>query len=184
MEFYMIKIGKQLVFIVLSVYLISCASSSPPPKTFNEFLYNQSSMTKQLESLDSNFRVFLLYSGIEGNNYKRISSLNLSNKPVIVGVSQTSTGSPYFFSLLKKAETAPLGKSLFAKDSGVTRDPNMKVDQVYLNYISDDTVKNYIAGLGYTNNDVIYKRMSIFHKDKQSMQVDEYILPSIHNWIK
>lgn len=180
----MMKICKQMFFIILSVYLISCASTNPPPKSFNEFLYNQSSMTKQLESLDNNFRVFLLYSGIEGNNYKRISSLNLSNKPVVVGLSQANTGSPYFFSLLKKAETTPLGKSLFAKDSGVTRDPDMKVDQVYLDYISDSVVKDYIAGLGYTNNDVIYKRTSMFRKDKQYMQLDEYILPSIHYWIK
>lgn len=179
------KLFKQIWLLIIALsLLVSCAETNPSPQSFNEFLYNQSSMTKQLESLDDSLKVTLLYSGTDGSNFKRISSLNLRNKPVIVGLSQAKTGNPYFVELLQSADTKPIGKVLFAPDSGVIRDPNMTVEQVYLNYISDHTVQTYIASLGYSNNDVIYKRTSIFRKDKQYMQVIEYILPSIHYWIQ
>lgn len=175
---------KQLFLVILLAFLISCANNNSPPQSFNEFLYNQSSMTKQLNSLDDSLQVIILYSGMDGNNFKRISSLNLRNKPVIVGLSFAKSGNPYFVDLLKNADTTPIGKVLFAKDSGVARDPNMEVEQVYLSYISEKRVRTYIASLGYTDNDIIYKRTSIFRKDQQNMQVIEYILPSIHYWIK
>lgn len=178
------KIFKKAFLISLFVLLVSCAVSNVPPQSLNAFLYNKASMTEQLKHLDKDFKVILLYSGMEGSNFKRISSLNLSGKPVLVGLSLAKTGSPYFVDLLKNADTTPIGKILFAKDSGVSRDPNMEVEQVYLNYISDSTAKAYISSLGYTNSDVIYKRTSIFRKGEESMQLIEYILPSIHNWIK
>ncbi|MCC2624581.1 MAG: hypothetical protein K0R14_454 [Burkholderiales bacterium] len=180
---YVLKVFNKFFLIILTTYLISCASSNPPPKTFNQFLYNQSSMTKQLESLDNNFQVIVLNSGMAGDDYKRIVSLTLSNIPVIVAISQAKTGSPYFVDLLKNADTKPIGKILFARNSGVIRDLGMKVDQIYLNHIGDNTVRNYIASLGYTNKDVIYKRTSIFRKKAQYMQLDEYVLPSIHIYL-
>ncbi|MCE3269489.1 MAG: hypothetical protein K0R49_1743, partial [Burkholderiales bacterium] len=169
--------------IILLIFLISCSAPNSPSPSFNKFLYSKSSMTKQLQSLDANFKVILLYSGMDGTNFKRISSLNLSNKPVIIGLSLAHNDSPYFVDLLKNANTMPIGKKLFAKNSGIYRDPKMNVEQIELNNISSITVKTYIAGLGFTNNDLIYKRTSIFRKDKEYMQVIEYILPSIHNWI-
>lgn len=180
------KICKQIWLLTITLYLLaSCADTHlPPPQTFNDFLYNQSSMTKQLLSLDNSLKVTLLFSGMDGSTFKRISSLSLKNKPVIIALSQARIGNPYFINLLQNANTTPIGKILFAGDSGVFRDPNMEVEQVYLDFISDHTVKTAIAGLGYTNRDIFYKRTSIFRKDKQSMQVVEYILPSIHYWIK
>ncbi len=178
------KVCKQLFLLILTIYLISCASSNPPPKTFNQFLYNQASMTKQLESLDNNFKVVVLNSAMVDSTYKRIVSLNLSNIPVLVAISQAKTSSPYFVDLLKNADTKPIGKVLFAKNSGVIRDLGMKVDQVHLSYITDKTLRNYIASLGYTDKDVIYKRTSIFRKEAQFMQLDEYVLPSIHTFLR
>lgn len=180
----MMKFCKYIGLLLFTTILVSCADPTPPPQTFNQFLYNKSSMTKQLESLDNNLTVLILYSGMQDNVFKRITSLNLSNRPVIIGLSQAQTGSPDFVDILKHADTTPIGKILFAPKSGISRDPDMQVEQVYLKYIADKTVKNYMTGLGYTDNDIIYKRTSIFRKDKQTLQVIEYILPSIHAWLR
>ncbi|NNM60311.1 MAG: hypothetical protein HKM04_10930 [Legionellales bacterium] len=170
---------------VIIFFLVACADRNPPPPpTFSQFLYSQTSMTKQLEDLNSKLTVEILYSKMEGHrNFDRIVSLKLQNKPVIVGVSQANRDNPYFVDLLKDASTKPIGKILFSKDSGVTRDPNMRVEKINLSAISDVIVRTYMMNLGYSNQDVIYKRTSIFHKDKESMQVIEYVLPSIHNWL-
>jgi chorismate-pyruvate lyase len=133
---------KQIFLFFLALFLFACADTSPPPLTMGQFLYTQTSMTKQLESLDNNLTVRVLYSGMEDSrNFKRVVSLSLKNKPVIIGVSQANIGSPYFVDLLKNSAAKPIGKILFAKDSEVKRDRNMQVEEVNLGYISDKLTK-------------------------------------------
>lgn len=135
-------------------------------------------MTRQLKCLGT-MQVSILYAKMEDNNFRRISSLNVENKPVVVAMAVANRASPYFVKMLENAGTTPLGKVLFATDSKIAREPTMEVEPLYLDDIDSYTIRNYIASLAYTKHDIFYKRTSVFRKGKQYMQLIEYILPSL-----
>lgn len=150
--------------------------------TINQLLDNKQSMTGQLEDLDSDLTVDVLYSGVENKKFERIVSLNLADEPVLIGVSQARQSSPYFVNILKNANTTPIGMVLFAPNSQIRRD-DMQVETIHLSSIKDIIVKEYLSELGYNYDTHIYKRVSTFRYKKQSMQLIEYILPSINQFL-
>jgi len=172
---------RKLLILIISGILISCSTTSSRT-TLKQVLYDKGSMTKQLESLDGRLGVEVLYSAMDETNYIRIASLKLRNTPVLIGISKASEDSPYFMNVLQNANVTPIGKVLFAKDSKVTRDKKMHVESIHLSQIKNLIVRTYLMRLGYIDEDVIYQRTSIFHYENQSMQLVEYILPSIRQF--
>jgi chorismate-pyruvate lyase len=195
------KVNQFIILFTFSCLLFACATDSDKIQdviidadisqqqliedkpTINQLLQNRQSMTRQLENIDADLDVDILYTGMQAKKFKRIVSLRLNDEPILIGVSQARKTSPYFVKILKNAYTTSIGKALFAKNSQIKRDANMRVMTVHLSAIKDIAVRNYIAGLGYDYNTHIYKRISTFRYKKQSMQLIEYILPSINQFV-
>ena len=153
-------------------------SQNQQPQTLEELINNRGSMTEALQSLKHTFSVELIKNGIISNDYVRISSLKLDNTPVITAVVSTNVSNATFVSILRNANTTPIGKILFAKNSGVTRG-NMKIDVMTVNDIDNTIAKAYINKIGYDNKTHIVARSSQFLHDKEVLIVTEYVLPSM-----
>lgn len=187
---------KKISFIFVSLLIVSCANfnSAPPaspkqpqaetqPKTLEDFINNKDSMTKALQSLSPNFTVELLKNGIISNNYVRISSLKLDNTPVIVAIVSTNVTNSTFVTILRNANTTPIGKMLFAKDSGITRS-DMKVNIMIVQDVKNEIAHSYLNKIGYTDKTHIVARDSVFTHDKETLNITEYVLPSMTKYFK
>lgn len=174
------RLNKVIVLFVCSCFLFACTAEKP---TLDQLLHNKQSMTKQLESLNADLKVDVIHSEFKDNKFERVVSLKLKNNPVLIGVSEAHVSSPYFVSILKNADTLPIGKILFAKGSQVKRDKNMQIANIYSPAITDVVVKNCISKLGYDDHVIIYKRTSVFRYKNQKMQLTEYILPAINQFL-
>lgn len=185
---------KKISFIFISLLIVSCANfnsttASPKqqveaqPKTLEDLINNKGSMTKALESLSSNFTVELLKNGIISNNYVRISSLKLDNTPVIAAVVSTNVTNSTFVTILRNANTTPIGKMLFAKDSGITRS-DMKVNVMIVQDVKNEIAHAYLNKIGYADKTHIVARDSVFTHDKETLDITEYVLPSMTKYFK
>ena len=147
-------------------------------------IHNKLSMTASLKKLNNNFSVHELYSGIESDMYKRFVTLKLESTPVIVAVSSTYHNNKKFYDILANSKNNSIGSRLFAPNSGITRNPNMLISTVTVSEVDSKILKEHLLELGYKENQKIIKRTSIFlYENIESMQLTEYLLPSIMNFI-
>ena len=145
---------------------------------------NRSSMTKSLKDLHHKFSIQLLHDGIKGNNYVRISALKLDDTPVVAAISSTSLNDPTFVDILRHASTASIGKRLFATNSPIKRRDNMKIYPIDVNAIIDPTIHSYLTlSLKYSSKQKIIARQSQFYYNNETMDLTEYILPTLIGFI-
>lgn len=184
---------KKIFVTILALVLVSCAAfkSTPPtkpqsskqPQTLEELINNRGSMTTALQSLSPNFTVELLKNGIISNDYVRVSSLKLDNTPVIEAIVSTNVSNSTFVTILRNANTTPIGKMLFAKDSGITRN-DMKVSVMTVQDIKNQIAHDYLNKIGYSDKTHIVARNSVFMHDKETLEITEYVLPSMTKYFK
>lgn len=162
--------------------LTSCTAPQAPKPNLEQLVSNQASMTKTLKALDPDLSVQILKTGVQNDKYVRIIALKLSNTPVIAAISQTSLKNPMFKDIIANADATPIGVKLFAPNSPIKRRADMQISEVKLSSIKNPVLHNYLASLGYTDKDVIIKRYSQFYYQKQTLDLIEYILPSINQF--
>lgn len=153
----------------------------------NALIYNPQSMTKSLKKLNPNLTVTVLDSGIQKHNdkqyYERNIALNLENIPILVATSQTTTYNKMFLDILQNSGTKPIGEKLFAASSSIKRNPVMDISKISIADIDNNILYKYLLNLGYHKNDLIIMRKSYFDYNKETMQLIEYILPTINKFI-
>lgn len=182
---------KKTFVILFALALVSCAELKSPPKsqpskqpqTLEELINNRDSMTKALQSLSHNFSVELIKNGVVSNNYVRISSLKLDNTPVIEAIVSTNVSNQTFVTILRNANTTPIGKMLFAKNSGIVRN-DMKVSVMTVQDIKNPIAHDYLNKIGYDDKTHIVARNSEFTHQKETLEITEYILPSMTKYFK
>lgn len=162
--------------------LTACTTPQTPKPNLEQLVSNQASMTKTLKSLDPDLSVQILKTGVQNDKYVRIIALKLSNTPVIAAISQTSLKNSMFKDIIANADVTPIGVKLFAPNSPIKRHADMQISEVKLSSIKNRVLRNYVANLGYTDKDVIIKRYSQFYYQKQTLDLIEYILPSINQF--
>ncbi len=173
-----------LIKLFLLSFLILCSCSTTNKPTIEQFVNNPASMTKALKSLDNDLTVKILKTGVQQLNYVRIIALKLSGTPVIVAISQTNLKNKTFKNIIANADVTPIGTKLFAPNSLIKRKAGMEINQTSIASIKNSTIQNYILGLGYTKDDNIIMRTSQFYYQKEDLDLVEYILPSINNFLK
>ena len=159
-------------------------SSEQLKPTLEQVVYNNASMTKTLKSLDNNLSVQILKTGVQGNNYVRIIALKLSDTPVIAAISQTNLKNKMFKDIIANADTTPIGVKLFAPDSPIKRRNDMQISQIKISAIPNSVIRSYLYSLNYTESDTITQRYSQFYYQKQTLDLIEYILPSISKFTR
>ncbi|MFN8771235.1 MAG: hypothetical protein ACK5Z5_03775 [Neisseriaceae bacterium] len=144
---------------------------------------NKNSMTASLRKLNYNFSISILYNGLESEQYKRFVTINLESTPVIVAVSSTSPKNKTFYNILSNSKNNSIGIKLFAAHNKIKRDPNIIIYKTKISDVKSYNLHNYLLSLGYKNDQTIIKRTSIFVHETETMQLTEYILPSIVKFI-
>ncbi len=162
--------------------LAACTTPQTLKPNLQQIVSNQASMTKTLKSLDPDLSVQILKTGVQNDKYVRIIALKLSDTPVIAAISQTSLKNPLFKDIIANADATPIGVKLFAPNSPIKRHADMQISEIKLSSIKNRVLYNYIASLGYTDKNVIIKRYSQFYYQKQTLDLIEYILPSINQF--
>ena len=177
---------KEFIVLLSFFVLISCAAITPgksveqqPPQTLEDLINNKGSMTKALESLHRNLTVELLKNGVLANEYVRISSLKLESMPVITAIVSTNVANPTFVNILRNASTTPIGKMLFAPGADIHRRDSMKIIVLTVHDIPNEVVHKYINSLGYNDATHLVARKSEFYHQTETMEITEYILPSM-----
>ena len=160
----------------------ACTTAQSPKPNLEQLVSNQASMTKTLKSLDPDLSVQILKTGVQNDKYVRIIALKLSGTPVIAAISQTNLKNPLFKDIIANADVTPIGVKLFAPNSPIKRNADMQISKVELSSIKNPILHDYIASLGYTGKDAIIKRYSQFYYQKQTLDLIEYILPSINQF--
>lgn len=173
-----------LIFSGCSTHNNTRVNSETLKPTLEQVVYNNASMTKTLKTLDNNLSVQILKTGVQGNNYVRITSLKLSDTPVIAAISQTNLKNTMFKDIIANADVTPIGVKLFAPDSKIKRRDDMQITQIKVRAITNPVIRNYLYSLSYTDNDTITQRYSEFYYKYQTMDLIEYILPSISNFTR
>jgi chorismate-pyruvate lyase len=164
-------------------------------------------MTAALKSINPNFTVTILKSGMsqeisqskkinthqgmskqhknqaESEYYERNIVLNLNNVPVLVATSQTLLSNAIFLDILQNSGTQPIGNRLFAPDSSIKRDPTMSIRKVCIVDIDNIILQDYLLSLNYNKNDTLIMRKSYFYYKKEALQLIEFILPTISQFI-
>lgn len=144
---------------------------------------NKKSMTASLKQLNNHFSVSVLFNGLENKQYRRIVAIKLESTPVLVAMSSTSLKNKTFYNILSNSKDSSIGLKLFASNGKIKRDQNMQITKLKIKDIENNGVHNYILSLGYNDDQRTIKRSSIFRHQNESMQLTEYILPSINEFI-
>ena len=161
-----------------------CSTSATPAKpNLDQLVYNPASMTKTLQSLGDNLSVQVLETGVQKHNYVRISAIKLADTPVIAAISQTKLKNKMFKDIIANADVTPIGTMLFAPNSLIKRRNGMQISQVKLSSIKNPVIVKYLSGLGYTDSDTIIQRSSQFYYQEQTLDLIEYVLPSINRFL-
>ena len=177
---------------LLRIILYSClilfsgcsASSQPTKPSLDQLVQNSGSMTKTLNLLDPHLSVQILKTGVQGSNYVRITALKIADTPVIAAISQTNLHNKIFKAIVANANVTPIGTKLFAPNTLIKRRGNMQVNPIKLSSIKNSIIVQYLSSLGYTDTDIIIQRSSQFYYQKQTLDLVEYILPSINQFLK
>jgi len=154
--------------------------SYPKHPEFEELLNSCGSMTRQLEDLGHKLSVTLLAECSENNNFRRYTTLNLNNTPVVVACSQTLIKNQFFYNLLKNASTTPIGKFLFSNNQ-VRRLENMKIELVNQKHFQQHKIIiNNIILHKYRLDQTFWQRTSIFrHSKNEQFELIEILLPEL-----
>lgn len=150
-----------------------------------DIINNNQSMTLYLKKLNSQFKVQELYNGIERGEYRRFVAISLDNTPVIVAISSTTPNNQVFYNILANSKNNSIGTKLFAHNSGIKRNPNMQIQTITVDNINGNILKNYLLKLGFSKNQPILMRISIFttNNKNEQMHLTEFLLPSIVKFI-
>lgn len=156
--------------------LIKPLLTYPKQAEFEELLNSCGSMTKQLEDLGQTLRVELLHEGIEDNYFRRYSLLHLNQRAVVIACSSADIHAEFFSTLLKNANTTPIGKFLFAPHSLVQRKPEMQIELVTINQIYEPHLQDYLRQ-HYQTDQEFWLRKSEFNYHDQHLDLIEILLP-------
>lgn len=152
----------------------------PEHREFEELLGSCGSMTKQLEEKGHHLTVTLLAEEYHDQYFRRYTILNLDNIPVVVACSQTAIKNQYFHELLKNASTTPIGKFLFAKNSRVKRNPDMRIELVNINDLkSHPLIIANLVNHQYHQSQQFWLRKSSFIYYTESFELIEVLLPEL-----
>lgn len=165
----------------MCLLLINGCSTEKP--TLDQIVHNPHSMTQTLKALNSNFLVQVLASGMDNSNYVRISILKLNNVPVVAAVSQTNANNKTFVSILANAHNNSIGNKLFAANSAIGREDGMRIRNILVKNIPNSTIASYLLNLGYASNQTIISRQSRFYYNSETLDIVEYILPTIGQYL-
>ena len=139
------------------------------------------SLTQRLKQLNENFSIELLATGASNTEYRRTIAEKLNDTPVVMATSYTSLDNTFFVDLLANAATKSIGETLFAHDSKVKRN-QMESIRIQIQEITNHTIQDYLYILGYESNTQIVCRNSVFILNTQSMNIEEYFLPSLNKF--
>jgi chorismate-pyruvate lyase len=151
----------------------------PEHPEFEELLNSCGSMTKQLEALGHKLSVTLVYEGIENDRFCRYVTLNLNQKPVVVACSSSKLQNHFFVNLLKKANTVPIGKFLFASGSMVQRIEKMELELVSPDKIKNTLLISLLNTRNYQTKQIFWQRSSTFEYMDETLSLVEIILPEL-----
>ncbi len=146
----------------------------------DDIVYDPGSTTKAFKFLTDDYKLDILYSGFEGDLFKRTIVIKLDDVAVMVATSETKNSDSLFLDILQNANTTPIGVKLFSPQYGIKRG-DMVVTKRTIAAIDDQIVLNYIKKLEIKED--LYFRTSIFSCDKQNMELKEYILPGLEQII-
>lgn len=162
-------------------------NSAKQTAKINALINNPQSMTKLLEKINPNLTVSVLSNDIQIHNnqqyYERNIALNLEHTPVLVATSSTALSNSMFLNILQSSGTTPIGNTIFATKSLIKRNPEMHINKIHIYIINNVVLRNYLLDLGYHKNDMVIMRQSCFCYNKETMQLIEYILPTINKFI-
>lgn len=156
--------------------LIKPLLTYPKQAEFEELLNSCGSMTKQLEDLGQKLSVELLHEGIEDNHFRRYSLLHLNQRAVVIACSSADVNAEFFSTLLKNANTTPIGKFLFAPHSLVQRKPEMQIELVTIKQIHEPHLQDYLRQ-HYQTDQEFWLRKSEFNYREQRLNLIEILLP-------
>lgn len=167
--------------------------SNHNPYTLDRLIYNPKSMTSMLNLLGNDLRVYVLRNQIickhQKYYYQRNVVIKLDNIPIILATSLTALSNKTFVNILKNANSNPIGYQLFATNSNIKRSPMMCICKIYnTKKIGSYIFENYLSNIKLDKLDAltveyIVKRKSYFNLKRESMQLTEYILPTIKQFI-
>lgn len=143
---------------------------------WEDIVYDPGSTTKAFKYLTDKYTLDILFSGFDGELFKRTIVIKLDDIPVMIATSETIVSNDLFLDILQNAHTTPIGVKLFSPKLGIKRG-DMTVTQRDITTIDDVLISNYIKALGVDKN--LYYRASSFTHDKQTMELKEYILPGL-----
>lgn len=165
-----------MIFFRLRIVPIKPILTYPQQAEFEELLNSCGSMTKQLEDLGQLLKVELLHEGIEDNYFRRYSLLRLNQRAVVIACSSADIHAEFFSTLLKNANTTPIGKFLFASQSQVHRNPEMQIELVTIKQIHEPHLQNYLRQ-HYQACQEFWQRKSEFNYREQRLNLIEILLP-------
>ena len=161
--------------------------------TLDALIHNPKSMTVALKTLNNNLTLSILKNQVVCRHqkyyYQRNVVMKLDNIPIILATSQTALSNKTFVDILQNANSNPIGYQLFARASNIKRNPMMCVTNLYnIEKIDSPIFKNYLSQLkldilNTTTLGYIVRRKSYFNLNRESMQLTEYILPTIKQFI-
>lgn len=139
-------------------------------------LQNPGSTTRFFGSLTDDYLLEVLYSGLDETFYQRITVIKLDNIPVMLNLSSTHVNNRSFMNILQNAQTSPIGNSLFADGSKISRG-EITIAQIRLNEINNQVVSEYMQAMNIYED--LYYRYSIFSHRQETMELTEYALPGL-----
>lgn len=142
-----------------------------------EFLLDPGSSTEHFSKLACDYAIEVLKSAESDGYFERVVAIYLGKVPCMVAISRTLTADLIFLDILQNAGKIPIGRKLFAVDSGITR-TNLDVETIAKSAIKDITVTNFIERIELSVAE-LYIRTSDFIYQDQKMHLDEYILPGL-----
>src|SRR6185437_4361315 len=143
---------------------------------WEDIVYDPGSTTKAFKYLTDNYTLEILFSGFDGELFKRTIVIKLDDIPVMIATSETKVSNDLFLDILQNAQTTPIGVKLFSPKLGIKRG-DMIVTQRNIAAIDDILISNYMKALGMDKE--FYFRTSTFTYDTQTMELKEYILPGL-----
>lgn len=154
----------------------------PDNNEFAELLNSCGSMTEQLKKLHYDFSVELLKTEIVDNKISRYTLLKLNNIPVIIAESSCLISDTVFYEIIKNADTTPIGKYLFAKNSHIIRS-NVETTQIKSSDITNSQIIQSFLLNNFSPLQFFWLRTSVFRHSQQQMNLNETILPNIYKFI-
>ncbi|MDD3266778.1 MAG: hypothetical protein PHC75_06335 [Burkholderiales bacterium] len=155
----------------------------PNHKAFEELLNSCGSMTRQLETIGHKLTVKLLKEGLIEDNFCRYTLLKLDNNPVILALSYTKNNNLTFIEILKNANNIPIGKFLFAKSSGISRD-SLVISKITLDELSDSLISNYLKTHYHDKQEMFSRKSEFISVQNEKMILIEIILPELKKLFK